>query len=126
MIEQLKQAKNWEDRYRLIIQAGKNLSRPSDDELAQMHSITGCEAQMWFQIMAKNDRTFQFNGFSEARIMNGLLWILLNQINGKTADELNKFDITAFFSELGISQRLSETRLNGLNQIGQQLKNLCI
>ena len=126
MIEQLKQAKNWEDRYRLIIQAGKNLSRPSDDELAQMHSITGCEAQMWFQIMPKNDRTFQFKGFSEARIMNGLLWILLNQINGKTADELNKFDITAFFSELGISQRLSETRLNGLNQIGQQLKSLCI
>ena len=76
--------------------------------------------------MPKNDRTFQFNGFSEARIMNGLLWILLNQINGKTADELNKFDITVFFSELGISQRLSETRLNGLNQIGQQLKNLCI
>ena len=113
MIEQLKQAKNWEDRYRLIIQAGKNLSRPNDDELAQMQPITGCEAQMWFQIMPKNDRTFQFNGFSEARIMNGLLWILLNQINGKTADEL-------------ISQHLSETRLNGLNQIGQQLKNLCI
>ena len=126
MIEQLKQAKNWEDRYRLIIQAGKNLSRPSDDKLAQMKPITGCEAQMWFQIMPKNDRIFQFNGFSEARIMNGLLWILLNQINGKTADELNKFDITVFFSELGISQRLSETRLNGLNQIGQQLKNLCI
>jgi uncharacterized sufE-like protein HI_1293 len=126
MIEQLKQAKNWEDRYRLIIQAGKNLSRPSYDELAQMQPITGCEAQMWFQIIPKNDRTFQFKGFSEARIMNGLLWILLNQINGKTADELNKFDITAFFSELGISQRLSETRLNGLNKIGQQLKNLCI
>ncbi|WP_192874976.1 SufE family protein, partial [Haemophilus influenzae] len=69
---------------------------------------------------------FQFSGFSEARIMNGLLWILFNKINGKTADELNTFDITAFFSELGISQRLSETRLNGLNQIGQQLKNLCI
>ena len=126
MIEQLKQAKNWEERYRLIIQAGKNLSRPSDDELTQMQPITGCEAQMWFQIIPKNDGTFQFNGFSEARIMNGLLWILLNQINGKTADELNEFDITAFFSELGISQRLSETRLNGLNQIGQQLKNLCI
>ena len=126
MIEQLKQAKNWEDRYRLIIQAGKNLSCPSDDELAQMQPITGCEAQMWFQIMPKNDLTFQFNGFSEARIMNGLLWILFNQINGKTADELNTFNITVFFSELGISQRLSETRLNGLNQIGQQLKNLCI
>ena len=126
MIEQLKQAKNWEDRYRLIIQAGKNLPRPRDNELSQMQPITGCEAQMWFQIMPKNDRTFQFSGFSEARIMNGLLWILFNKINGKTADELNTFDIIAFFSELGISQRLSEMRLNGLNQIGQQLKNLCI
>ena len=98
MIEQLKQAKNWEDRYRLIIQAGKNLPRPSDNELAQMQPITGCEAQMWFQIMPKHDRTFQFSGFSEARIMNGLLWILFNQINGKTADELNTFDITVFFT----------------------------
>lgn len=126
MIEQLKQAKNWEDRYRLIIQAGKNLARPSDDELAQMQPITGCEAQMWFQIIPQNDRTFQFKAFSEARIMNGLLWILLQNIQGKTADELHDFDLTAFFTELGIAQRLSETRLNGLNQIGQQLKQLCI
>lgn len=125
MIEQLQQAKNWEDRYRLIIQAGKNLARPSDDELAQMQPITGCEAQMWFQIIPQNDRTFQFKAFSEARIMNGLLWILLQHIQGKTADELRNFDLTAFFTELGIAQRLSETRLNGLNQIGQQLKQLC-
>ena len=126
MIEQLKQAKSWEDRYRLIIQAGKNLPRPADDELAEMQPITGCEAQMWFQIIPKNDRTFDFKAFSEARIMNGLLFILLNEIKGKTADELRGFDLTTFFTELGIAQRLSETRLNGLNQISQQLKNLCI
>lgn len=126
MIEQLKQAKNWEEKYRLIIQAGKNLLRPTDDELTEMQSITGCEAQMWFQIIPKNNRTFDFKAFSEARIMNGLLFILLNEIKGKTTDELRGFDLSAFFSELGITQRLSETRLNGLNQISQQLKNLCI
>lgn len=126
MIEALKQAKNWEDRYRLIIQASKNLPRPTDEKLAQMQPITGCEAQMWFEIDPQNDRTFQFNAFSEARIMNGLLWILLENINGKTAEELNTFDIAAFFNELGITHRLSATRLNGLNQIGQQLKQLCI
>lgn len=126
MIEQLQQAKSWEDRYRLIIQAGKNLARPRDDELAQMTPITGCEAQMWFQILPQTDRTFRFKAFSEARIMNGLLWILLQEIQGKTADELRNFDLTAFFTELGIAQRLSETRLNGLNQIGQQLRQLCI
>ena len=39
MLENIKQAKNWEDRYRFIIQAGKHLSQPSPDELAQMQSI---------------------------------------------------------------------------------------
>ncbi|OOF58356.1 SufE family protein [Rodentibacter myodis] len=126
MIEQLKNAQNWEERYRFIIQAGKNFPRPTDEELAQMPPITGCEAQMWFQIIPQNDRTFQFKAFSEARIMNGLLWILLQEINGKTAEALQAFDLTAFFTNLGIAQRLSETRLNGLNQIGQRLKQLCI
>ena len=44
MLENIKQAKNWEDRYRFIIQAGKHLPQPSPDELAQMQSIQGCEA----------------------------------------------------------------------------------
>ncbi|BFU59840.1 MULTISPECIES: SufE family protein [Rodentibacter] len=126
MIEQLKNAKTWEERYRLIIQAGKNLPRPTEDELAQMQLITGCEAQMWFQILTKNDRTFQFKAFSEARIMNGLLWILLQTINGKTTNELQCFDFSVFFTKLGIAQRLSETRLNGLNQIEQLVKQQCI
>ena len=126
MIEQLKNAKTWEERYRLIIQAGKNLPRPRDEELAEMQPINGCEAQMWFKIIPQNNRTFDFKAFSEARIMNGLLFILLDEIKGKTTDELRGFDLSAFFSELGITQRLSETRLNGLNQISQQLKNLCI
>ena len=126
MIEQLKNAKTWEERYRLIIQAGKNLPRPSDEELAEMQPISGCEAQMWFQILPKTDRTFTFQAFSEARIMNGLLWILLNQINGKSVEQLRNFDLGPFFNELGIAHPLSETRLNGLNQIAQQLKNLCI
>ena len=39
MLENIKQAKNWEDRYRFIIQAGKHLPPPSPDELAQMQSI---------------------------------------------------------------------------------------
>ena len=50
MLENIKQAKNWEDRYRFIIQAGKHLSQPSPDELTQMRSIQGCEAGLWFNV----------------------------------------------------------------------------
>ena len=124
MLENIKQAKNWEERYRFIIQTGKLLSQPSPDELAQMQSIQGCEAGLWFKTIPQNDGTFQFQAYSEARIMNGLLWLLLQSINGQTLNQLQQFNIRQFFDELGIASRLSETRLNGLKQIEEILHNL--
>ena len=124
MLENIKQAKNWEDRYRFIIQAGKHLPQPSPDELAQMQSIQGCEAGLWFKTIPQNDGTFQFQAYSEARIMNGLLWLLLQNINGQPQEQLQQFNIRQFFDELGIASRLSETRLNGLKQIEEILHNL--
>ena len=39
MLENIKQAKNWEDRYRFIIQAGKHLSSPSPDAVSYTHLV---------------------------------------------------------------------------------------
>ncbi|MFK3619186.1 SufE family protein [Pasteurella multocida] len=124
MKEQLLNAKSWEERYRLIIQAGKQLPFPTEQQLAEMQPISGCEAKVWFKIAGKNDRTFDFQAYSEARIINGLLWILLQEIQGKTVEQLKQFDLTAYFTELGIAQRLSSTRLNGLKQIEKLLHQL--
>ena len=89
-----------------------------------MEIIPGCEVQVWFKFTEKNDRTFHFQAYSEARIMNGLLWILLQHIENKSAEQLCHFDLTAYFTQLGIAQRLSTTRLNGLKHIEQILHNL--
>ncbi|WP_439287673.1 SufE family protein [Lonepinella sp. BR2904] len=124
MIEQIQQAKNWEERYRLLIQAGKNLPQPTENELAHWTEIQGCEVRLWCKISQNLDRTLQLKAYSEARIMNGLLFLLINAVNGKPLDELQQFDITIFFTELGIAQRLSSTRLNGLKQIEQSIKEL--
>ncbi|XHN45762.1 hypothetical protein O1Q82_01733 [Lonepinella sp. MS14437] len=124
IIEQIQQAKNWEERYRLLIQAGKNLTQPTENELAHWTEIQGCEVRLWCKISQNLDRTLQLKAYSEARIMNGLLFLLINAVNGKPLDELQQFDITIFFTELGIAQRLSSTRLNGLKQIEQSIKEL--
>ena len=122
--QQLAETKHWEERYRLIIQAGKNLPEPSEEEFATMQSIPGCEVQVWFKFTEKTDRTFHFQAYSEARIINGLLWILLQRIENQTAEALRQFDLTAYFNALGIAQRLSSTRLNGLKHIEKMLHNL--
>ena len=122
--QQLVETKHWEDRYRLIIQAGKNLPEPNEEELATMQTIPGCEVQVWSKFTEKTDRTFHFQAYSEARIMNGLLWILLQRIENQTAEALRQFDLTAYFNALGIAQRLSSTRLNGLKHIEETLHHL--
>ena len=122
--QQLAETKHWEDRYRLIIQAGKNLPEPSKEEFATMQSIPGCEVQVWFKFTEKTDRTFHFQAYSEARIKNGLLWIVLQRIENQTAEALRQFDLTAYFNALGIAQRLSSTRLNGLKHIEKMLHHL--
>ena len=53
-----------------------------------------------------------------------MLWLLLQNINGQTRNQLQQFNIRQFFDELGIASRLSETRLNGLKQIEEILHNL--
>lgn len=122
LIEQIKQATHWEDRYRLLIQAGKQISKPNEDELAQWTAIQGCEAGLWVKISFKTDRTLGFQAYSEARIINGLLALLMDELNGKNITQIHDFNMTEFFNHLGIAQRLSSTRLNGLKQIESLLK----
>lgn len=123
MKEQLMCCKTWEERYRLLIQAGKNLERPTEQELSSMPLIEGCEAKLWFAVI-NSGTNIQFRAYSEARIMNGLLWLLLQEIEGKCVQQLKQFQITDYFNQFGIAQRLSHTRLNGLKQIEQYLHQL--
>ena len=123
-IEKIKTATNWEEKYRYLIQLGKTLPVPTADELSYWQQIHGCEANLWAKISLQSDRTLRLQAYSEARIMNGLLLILINEVNNKAIETLKNINITDLFSSLGIAQRLSETRLNGLKQIEQKIKEL--
>lgn len=116
------QQNSWEERYRQLILLGKNLEKP--ENLDKLPIITGCESTLWFEILPQTNSTYYFIAYSEARILNGLLVILLTLINGKTAEQLKSLDITAILNQLGIAQRLSDTRLNGLKNIEKKLHSL--
>lgn len=118
--QSLLNARTWEDKYRLLIRLGKMLTKP--ETLESYRPISGCEVNLWVKITQNSDRTLTFSAYSEARIMNGLLVILMNEVNGKTVEQLHDFRFSDFFRELGIDQRLSSTRLNGLQQIETLIK----
>lgn len=114
--QKFEHCKSWEERYRLLIQLSRLLPKPSEQELAQIAEIEGCESRLWFEFQAEQRKVV---AYSDARLMQGILFIVSVALTEKVAEELKAFDLKTMFDELKISQNLTSTRLNGVRQIQQ-------
>ncbi len=104
---------SWEDRYRYIIDLGKQLP-PMDEALkTDDRLVRGCQSQVWIEV-DKDEHGMVFKVDSDAHIVRGLLALVLCAYNGKTPQEILDFDIENYFSELDLLQHLSPIRGNGL------------
>ncbi|WGE50868.1 SufE family protein [Actinobacillus equuli subsp. haemolyticus] len=108
--------KSWEERYRLLIQLSRQLAKPTEEELAQLPEIHGCESRLWFEFQAMPRKV---QAYSDARLMQGILFIVVTLLNEADSAQLAHVDLTQLFEQLKISQNLTSTRLNGLQQINK-------
>jgi cysteine desulfuration protein SufE len=119
----MQQLKGWEARYRQVIQWGKKLPVMSDELKADQMLVSGCESQVW--LTGENiDGKWVLSADSDARIVRGLIAIVLAAYNGKTSQQIQAFDIDAYFESLGLMQHLSPSRGNGLKAIVEQIQAL--
>jgi cysteine desulfuration protein SufE len=105
---------DWEERYRYVIDLGKDLAPLSDVERSDEHKVRGCASQVWLVTEPAADGTLAFRGDSDAHIVRGLIAILLRLYSGHTPGEILAFDIKAAFETLGLTGALSSQRSNGL------------
>ena len=105
---------DWEERYRYVIEMGKDLAPLSDAERNEGHKVRGCASQVWLVTEPQADGTLRFRGDSDAHIVRGLIAILLRLYSGRAPSEILAFDAKAAFEELGLTGALSSQRSNGL------------
>ena len=105
---------DWEERYRYVIDLGKDLAPLSDAERAEPNKVRGCASQVWLVTEPQAGGSLRFRGDSDAHIVRGLIAILLKLYSGRTPDEILAFDAKAGFERLGLSGALSAQRSNGL------------
>jgi cysteine desulfuration protein SufE len=114
---------SWEQRARLLMQWGEKLPALADDEKTDDHLVDGCESKVW--LLADLDQGhLQFRAASDARLIRGLVALLLARVNGLSAAELQTVDLNAWFDQLGLSRQLSASRSNGLNAVLQRMRQL--
>ena len=108
---------DWEERYRYVIELGKDLAPLTDAERSEENKVRGCASQVWLVTEPQADGSIVFRGDSDAHIVSGLIAILLRLYSGRTAAEIASFDAKAAFDRLGLSEALSSQRSNGLKSM---------
>lgn len=114
LVDEFELLGDWEERYRYVIELGRDLAPLSDSERSEANKVRGCASQVWLVTEPQADRTLNFRGDSDAHIVSGLIALLLRLYSGRTAAEILDFDAKAAFDKLGLSGALSSQRSNGL------------
>jgi len=105
---------DWEERYRYVIELGRELAPLSDAERSEANKVRGCASQVWLVTEPLGDGRVRFRGDSDAHIVRGLIAILMRLYADRTPAEILGFDANAALASLGLSGALSTQRANGL------------
>lgn len=112
---------DWEDRYKYLIDLGRELPELSSDERIDANKVRGCVSQVWLITSVKagadGKSVLTFKGDSDALIVQGLVAIVTTLFNGKTAREILDTDVESLFAKLGLQDHLTPQRSNGLRSM---------
>jgi cysteine desulfuration protein SufE len=123
IIETLAFFDSWDDRYKYIIDLGRELPPLPESERCDENIVRGCQSKVWLSSEQREGRLY-FKVDSDAFIVKGLLGIVLAAYNAKTPAEIREFDIGAYFETLDLMRHLSPTRGSGLQAMVARIQNI--
>ena len=124
IVERITRAKGWDGRHREIMLLSKELERMPKSYRDQHSIIEGCESAAWLMAEKNTHQVWHFMADSDAKIIRGLLVIVLSVYQNKSAQQILDFDVDAYFTDLGLMEHLSPSRGNGLKAIVDKIKAL--
>ena len=123
IVETLSFFDDWEDRYKYIIDLGRELPAMPDELHTEDRKIRGCQSQVWIDTRLEQNR-LQLSVDSYAFIVKGLLGVVLAAYNNKTPEDIRAFDIDSYFEQLDLLRHLSPTRGNGLRAMVARIRQI--
>ncbi len=122
-LEEFQQAASWEQRARLLMQWGDRLEPVDMNERNETTLVSGCESRVWL-IGDRQNNHWHFRATSEARLLRGLLAVLLARVNGIDSNQLQQLEVAYWFEQLGLSRHLSPSRSNGMNAVLERMHRI--
>lgn len=120
IIESFSFLDDWEDRYRYLIELGRDLAPLPDQARTAENKVEGCASQVWLQTTVESadaDPILRFAGDSDAHLVKGLVAVLLALYSGRPASEIKATDAVSVLDKLGLREHLTPQRSNGLRSM---------
>jgi cysteine desulfuration protein SufE len=120
VIEEFLDVEDWMDKYQMLIDLG-NEQEPLDEKYkTESNLIDGCQSRVWLQADLV-DGVIHFQAESDARIVKGIVALLIRVLSDHTPDEILGADLY-FIEKIGLKEHLSPTRSNGLLAMIKQVR----
>ena len=102
-----------EDRYRLLIDLGRQLDPMPDALKTDATKVRGCSASVWVYPTTADGR-LHFLADSNAAITKGIVALILSAVQDKPAEEVARTDVTEALAPFELSKHLSANRTQGV------------
>ena len=102
-----------EDRYRLLIELGRQLEPMPDALKTDATKVRGCSASVWVYPTVQDGR-LHFLADSNAAITKGVVALILSAVQDKPAAEVAKMDVAEALAPFELRKHLSANRTQGV------------
>jgi cysteine desulfuration protein SufE len=102
-----------DDRYRLLIDLGRDLAPMPDALKTDATLVRGCSASVWVYPVTDNGQ-LSFLADSNAAITKGIIALVLKTVDAKNAEEILGTDIENALSPFDLKNQLSSNRTQGI------------
>ena len=115
---------DWEDRYRYVIDLGRDLPEFPESARTPQNKVQGCVSQVWLHTTVEDgdDPVLVFSGDSDAHIVRGLVAIMIALFSGRKASVIRQIDAEETLRTLGLDEHLTPQRANGLRAMIARIK----
>ena len=110
-----------EDRYRLLIDLGRQLEPMPDVLKTDATKVRGCSASVWVYPTASDGR-LHFLADSNAAITKGIVALVLSAVQDKSASQVAKLDMAQALAPFELSRHLSANRTQGVPNMIELVK----
>jgi cysteine desulfuration protein SufE len=118
---------DWDDRYRYLIELGRELPPLSQAAHSDAKKVQGCASQVWLDTTVRPNGAggpvLTFEGDSDAHIVRGLIAILFAIYSGRTARDILVTDAVKLFENMGLREHLTPQRSNGFRSMVERIRS---